>query len=461
MTNLTENGSWEPGVYQIELTDPVIGGAEGISNRQAKQLANRTSWLKGQVEALGDGKQPLDATLTALAGQVTSADKLIYANGADSFAQTPLTAFMRTLLDDANQAAALATLGAAAKATTLVGYGITDAQPLDSDLSALAALATTGINVRTGPGTATTRAIAVGAGISVSNGDGVAGNPTLSNTGVLSASGTANQVVVSSSSGNVVFSLPQSIHSGATPSFAQINLGAAPTGPLQAANKKYVDDLIVGSVLPASADSATLGVTQYFVGTEAECVAQNLPALGGLSTTLRFWIIRTEGVSNRTTQRAKEVYGGNTLRNRSFERVRHDLVWYGWDETLTSAFIATQAEVNAGTDDTKVVTPKKLRLGFASLFATNGYLALPSWLGGFVIQWGTLSVADSTGVYTFARTISYPTAHLADIFTDISSGGGGARVFAAAAGGTRDTIAATSDGAPGGPGGFFYLSIGH
>lgn len=116
MTNLTESEIWENGVYQIELTDPVVGGPDGISNRQAKQLANRTAWLKAlllQHSSSLDGKQPLDATLTALAAQIVAADKLIYATGADTFSTTTLTAFARTLLDDASAATALATLGAA------------------------------------------------------------------------------------------------------------------------------------------------------------------------------------------------------------------------------------------------------------------------------------------------------------------------------------------------------------
>ena len=113
MANVIEQSLWEVGVYQIETSDAILGGVNGIANRQALQLANRTLWLKDQVLGLGSGKQAADATLTALAGLTTSADKLIYATGADQFALTPLTAFIRTLLDDADAATARATLGAA------------------------------------------------------------------------------------------------------------------------------------------------------------------------------------------------------------------------------------------------------------------------------------------------------------------------------------------------------------
>lgn len=113
MATLSESATWVVGIYQLETTDPVLGGPDGIDNLQAKQLASRTFWLKGQVENLGSGKQPLDATLTALAGVTTEADRLIYANGPDSFAVTPITAFIRTLIDDVDAAAARATLGAA------------------------------------------------------------------------------------------------------------------------------------------------------------------------------------------------------------------------------------------------------------------------------------------------------------------------------------------------------------
>ncbi|MCD4502053.1 tail fiber protein [Chromobacterium vaccinii] len=58
MANLQEKLFWEPGIYQLETSDPVLAGPDGIDNLQGKQLANRTAYLKDQVEQLASGKQP-------------------------------------------------------------------------------------------------------------------------------------------------------------------------------------------------------------------------------------------------------------------------------------------------------------------------------------------------------------------------------------------------------------------
>lgn len=71
MANLPETPVWETGIYQLEETDPVQGGPNGIDNQQGKQLANRTRYLKGLVESLGTGKLDLAALATqaeAIAG---------------------------------------------------------------------------------------------------------------------------------------------------------------------------------------------------------------------------------------------------------------------------------------------------------------------------------------------------------------------------------------------------------
>ena len=50
MANITEHPVWEDGIYQIERRDPLTGGPEGSCNIQAKQLANRTLFLKEKQE---------------------------------------------------------------------------------------------------------------------------------------------------------------------------------------------------------------------------------------------------------------------------------------------------------------------------------------------------------------------------------------------------------------------------
>lgn len=57
MANLNEQEQWEAGVYQIEQTDPVVGGPGGTSNTQAQQLANRTAYLKSELEAIAQDVQ--------------------------------------------------------------------------------------------------------------------------------------------------------------------------------------------------------------------------------------------------------------------------------------------------------------------------------------------------------------------------------------------------------------------
>ena len=78
----------------------------------AAALGNDPNFATTMTNALAN-KQPLDGTLTALAGLTTAPNQLVYATGADQFAVTALTAFARALLDDADAAAARATLGAA------------------------------------------------------------------------------------------------------------------------------------------------------------------------------------------------------------------------------------------------------------------------------------------------------------------------------------------------------------
>jgi len=73
------------------------------------------------------------------------------------------------------------------------------------------------------------------------------------------------------------------------------------------------------------------------------------------------------------------------------------------------AEIATQAEANTGTDNTRIITPLRLSYGLTLSLTANGYIKFPDWVGGLVIQWGIWQAGGTTGFpHAFFFPIAFP-----------------------------------------------------
>lgn len=142
MANLPESPTFDAGVYQLELTDPVIGGASGVSNTPLKNLANRTKYLKDHVDALESSRAPLASP--ALTGTPTAPT----AAQGTSTTQLATTAFVNAEIA-ADMAANLATAAPAMNGTAAVGVSTKNARedhvhPTDTSRAPLASPALTG-----------------------------------------------------------------------------------------------------------------------------------------------------------------------------------------------------------------------------------------------------------------------------------------------------------------------------
>lgn len=119
------NSRFDDAAAEFNSVRPIsVGGTGGGSASAARSAL-------GLV--IGTNVQAYHANLAALAGLTGAANKLAYFTGAGALALTDLSAFARTILDDANAAAVLTTLGAIYASKTNIDSG-SDLDDLDDGL---------------------------------------------------------------------------------------------------------------------------------------------------------------------------------------------------------------------------------------------------------------------------------------------------------------------------------------
>lgn len=193
----------------ITATTQFTGSGAGLTNVPAAQISGTVPKANG-----GFGQDVSTGLTNGYYAKVVA--------GALTFAAI-LAGDLPTGIDVAKLAAGTVSntvFGYLANVTSDIQTQLNGLQPLDADLTAIAALSTTGILARVTTNTWTLRTLTAGTGITVTNGDAVAGNPTVALT--------SNSLTIAAGTGlSVAGCSPVGLGGTCTPSIANTAVSAS------------------------------------------------------------------------------------------------------------------------------------------------------------------------------------------------------------------------------------------
>lgn len=182
-------------------------------------------------------------------------------------------------------------------------------------------------------------------------------------------------------------------------STATVNLAIDPAVAI--ASRGWVESQIASESKRGMVQLATPTQVQEGVEVSAVITPAGLSARTATETRTGIAEIATQAIAEAGTDDARMMSAKKVL------QLIRSVVAQATETLRGTLRIGTQEEVDTGTDDSVVVTPKKLLFGISALWASDGYIVLPKFLFRLSIQWGSVRV-NSAATPVQSRIITLP-----------------------------------------------------
>jgi len=391
MANLPESATYDAGVYQLELTDPVQGGSTGVSNAPLKNLANRTAWLKSQIDGINNGTIGLALYARLASPTFTGSPAAPTAALGDNTTKLATTAFVQN------------TLGGVLSKSIAGGVNVTlTAVEAGNGILVFTGALTASISVIVP--TAPTRPWVV---FNNTTGAFTLTVKTASGTGVAVPRGKREIVYCDGTNVAPAFSdfvdvALEGVPTAPTPAQFDNNTSLATTAFVQRAigNRQNNAELFSATALTAADAGKWInlsGSTTYTV---------TLPNISSVAAGAEF-IFHSDGPVSYTVQQ----YGSDAI---AIGGIQHPSVSIGPGE-----FLVVSSQGNVWRTAGSAVLKNERQFGAS--FLANGYQKLPS---GLIIQWGLYTTAGTTNSAAISYPIAFPNNVLNVVATHESSTSG-------------------------------------